>query len=368
IDPIDVRIRPRTHTIEVFDDSVSNSQIASALQSLNIDHGKVTDGVTKKTRSEVVSTLQSKIDKTGLSGGTVTTVGDNLVVVEVPNTKPQEVKNIVSDRGVVRVIAEVQNGNTTTNKTVLTASDLTQIGAVGQRDSGGWEVPVTVKQGAANRFQQEMNDLGFTGPGVGRCARTGTGSPGSSWCLLTTLDGKLVRANSMGPGLARDMQDGSWAKTQSFTIGAPTFKSAQELKISLQVGSLPTKLDLSGSKYDLSYLQPSLAQKFKPYSLLTGLVAWLAVSGVIFFRYRKVAVAVPMLLTAAAEVFILLGFAAATGLALNLSHIAGLIAVIGTGVDDLVIIADEVLQQGDVATGRVFQNRFRKAFWVIGGA
>jgi preprotein translocase subunit SecD len=53
---------------------------------------------------------------------------------------------------------------------------------------------------------------------------------------------------------------------------------------------------------------------------------------------------------------------------MNLSHIAGFIAVIGTGVDDLIIIADEILQQEGVATGRVFQNRFRKAFWVIGAA
>jgi preprotein translocase subunit SecD len=37
-------------------------------------------------------------------------------------------------------------------------------------------------------------------------------------------------------------------------------------------------------------------------------------------------------------------------------------------VDDLIIIADEILQQGEVATGRVFQSRFRKAFWVIGAA
>ena len=75
-----------------------------------------------------------------------------------------------------------------------------------------------------------------------------------------------------------------------------------------------------------------------------------------------------MFLTAMAEVYILLGFAAGVGLALDLSHIAGLIAVIGTGVDDLVIIADEVLAQGEVRTRRVFQSRFRKAFWVIGAA
>jgi len=55
-------------------------------------------------------------------------------------------------------------------------------------------------------------------------------------------------------------------------------------------------------------------------------------------------------------------------LPLDLSHIAGFIAVIGTGVDDLVIIADEIMQQGDVSTSRVFESRFRKAFWVIGAA
>jgi preprotein translocase subunit SecD len=75
-----------------------------------------------------------------------------------------------------------------------------------------------------------------------------------------------------------------------------------------------------------------------------------------------------MVLTALSEVYLLLGFVAFVQYPLNLSHIAGFIAVIGTGVDDLVIIADEILQQGDVATGRVFQSRFRKAFWVIGAA
>ena len=36
--------------------------------------------------------------------------------------------------------------------------------------------------------------------------------------------------------------------------------------------------------------------------------------------------------------------------------------------DDLIIIADEVMSEGDVSSRRVFQSRFRKAFWVIGAA
>ena len=53
---------------------------------------------------------------------------------------------------------------------------------------------------------------------------------------------------------------------------------------------------------------------------------------------------------------------------LDLAHIAGFIAVLGTGVDDLIIIADEILQRGEIRTGRVFESRFRKAFWIIGAA
>ncbi len=117
-----------------------------------------------------------------------------------------------------------------------------------------------------------------------------------------------------------------------------------------------------------TYLQPSLASQFKFDSLLAGIAAVLAVSGVVFLRYGKPEVALPMILTALSEVFILLGFAAAVSLPLDLSHIAGFIAVIGTGVDDLIIIADEVMSEGAVSSSRVFQSRFRKAFWVIGAA
>jgi len=42
--------------------------------------------------------------------------------------------------------------------------------------------------------------------------------------------------------------------------------------------------------------------------------------------------------------------------------------VIGTGVDDLIIIADEVMSEGEVNSQRVFDSRFRRAFWVIGVA
>ena len=143
--------------------------------------------------------------------------------------------------------------------------------------------------------------------------------------------------------------------------------SARDLAINLRAGALPAPLDLAerGTSF---FVAPGLAENFKLFSLLTGVIAVLAVAGVVFLRYGDPRVAAPMVVTALSEVVLLLGFAAGIGLPLDLSHIAGFIAVIGTGVDDLIIIADEVMAEGSVSSGRVFQNRFRKAFWIIGAA
>jgi len=373
-DGINVQVRDGAGTVEVYDGGITRSEFASALQSAGFDiqTSDVQTGVTSRTRDNVVNTLQGRIDQTGLSGGSVTTAGDGLVVVEVPNTRPEQVREIVTDRGVVRVIAEVRgpDGNAT-NTTVITGDDIAGTDPIG-KDGRLWRTPVTLTESGAEKFQSRMNEIGFTtGNGPKNCDRDGPDSPlPGSYCLLTTLNGEVVYSNSLARSFATSLNDGTWADgSRKFYMSTQTSEQAQDIKLSLDVGSLPTTLNLSqGAQYDLSYVQPSYAQDFKGLSLLTGLLAWLAVAGMIFLRYREIRVALPMLFTAIAEVYILLGFAAISGLALDLSHIAGLIAVIGTGVDDLVIMADEILQEGDVATGRVFQSRFRKAFWVIGAA
>jgi preprotein translocase subunit SecD len=149
-------------------------------------------------------------------------------------------------------------------------------------------------------------------------------------------------------------------------MGAQNQQDAQSLSVNLRAGSLRAPLDFSESQ--IYSIEASHADQFKQYSLLIGLLSVITVSGVVYGRYTDTRVALPMIVTAVAEVVILLGFAALIRMPLDLSHVAGFIAVVGTGVDDLVIIADEVMDEGDVSSARVFQSRFRKAFWVIGAA
>jgi preprotein translocase subunit SecD len=379
---LDIQVRPQSETVEVFSGNVTQEQFAEALQAAGYDvtTGDVRDGVTDATLQTAVEVLDRKISGAGsLQGGDAAIVRSGeeaFVLVEVPGTTRAEVLDLIGDRGQVVVVAHFPGENGTyRNVPLFTQEGIDSVDQVRQDPrSGQWEVPTTLTRDAAENFSSAMRRFGFTQQGVDTC-RYEERPDDAGYCLLTVrgggvvdgeVQGNVVYSASIADSLAGIIENRDFVQDPRFSTSATNQSSAARLRLDLQAGALPAQLDIDeGTSY---YLQPSLADRFKTFSLVTGLVAMFAVAGTVFVRYRKPGVALPMVLTAAAEVYILLGFAAAVGLALDLSHIAGFIAVIGTGVDDLVIIADEILQSGDVKTGRVFKSRFRKAFWVIGAA
>jgi preprotein translocase subunit SecD len=349
--------------------NVSQSAYADALDSAGVGYADIREGVTGETREETVRVLRSKINQAGLSGGSVTTItdeaGQRFVVVTVPNENPESVVDLVQSRGEVEVLAyhPVEENNETVyrNRTVLTQDDFANIGVAEQQEGGAF-VPVQVREEAAPRFQEDMVETGIARPGGSGC-----GWPSQSGtCLLVTVDDRVIASYGMRASLAESMVDGSWVQDSGFQLLAQNISEAQSVAISLRAGALPAALAVDQG--DVLYVAPSLGAEFRTNSLITALIAVFAVSGVVFLRYGEAKVAAPMVVTALSEVLILLGFASAIGYPLDLSVIAGFIAVIGTGVDDLIIIADEVMSEGEVNSRRVFQSRFRKAFWVIGAA
>ncbi|PSP46428.1 preprotein translocase subunit SecD [Halobacteriales archaeon QH_7_69_31] len=387
-----VRADARGGTVEVFVDrhvgNVTQPEFAAALQEagLDADEGDVRMGVTASTRDDAVSVLSSKIDRSGLSGGTVTQAaapGAQFVVIEVPGADRRTVIDLIGEQGLVQTVAlypvETDNGTEYRTANLTTQDDFRNVGNAQRSEQG--EAPgvtVTLTDDAAPEFQAAMQEYGFDQEGGTTCRydlnRTIEGNMEAfeaagveHRCLLTVRDGEVVFGARVTDGLADDFRTGQFVQSPVYQSSAPSFEQVRELEINLKAGALPTELDIE-NRGTTFYLLPSLAQQFKPLSLLTGFAAVIAVSLMVFVRYRRADVAMPMILTAAAEVYVLLGFAAAVGLPLELSHIAGFIAVIGTGVDDLVIIADEIMQRGNIETSRVFESRFRKAFWVIGAA
>jgi len=372
---LDVQARPQGNTVELFNESFTRAEFRAELEAAGLSPETVRPGVTRPTRETVARVLQQKINQVGLSGGSASTVtsatGESFVLVEVPGDRSrEEVLELISQRGQVQVIAhfpERRNGSLVYRDVPLFTQDgLADVQPVREDPRTGQPVvPVTLTQGAAENFSNAMRQFGFTNEGVSSC-RYREDRSDAGYCLYTVVDGRVVYAAGIAPDLADIIRAGDFVKDPAYQTSAPNTSAAQRLRVNLQAGALPTNLDINeGTTY---FLEPSLASEFKSLSLVAGVVAALAVVGMVFIRYRRPEVALPMIATAGAEVFILLGFAAAVGLALDLSHIAGFIAVLGTGVDDLIIIADEILQRGEINTGRVFASRFRKAFWVIGAA
>ena len=366
---------PPSNTVEVTAEGVSTDELAAALDAAGYgfaDDSTVREGVTETTRQEVVRILENKINEAGLSGGTVqevtTAQGDNFILVEAPNQDASSVRGLVSERGTVVIEAYYAAGDGNyTRETVLQQEDFQSIGTA-QDGSSGPYVPVTVSEPIAPEFQQSMRDTGLAQQGGTRCTYQADATS-TEPCLLLVVNGEVTNAFGMSPGLADSLRTGEWAGNPVFQLQTTNVSEAQEVSINLRAGALPAQLDFSEeSGGTTSFISPSQGADFRTNSLITGIIAVLAVSATVFVRYKDVRVAAPMVVTALSEVVILLGFAAGIGYPLDLSVIAGFIAVIGTGVDDLIIIADEVMAEGEINSRRVFQSRFRKAFWVIGAA
>ncbi|WP_297063032.1 preprotein translocase subunit SecD [Thermococcus sp.] len=132
----------------------------------------------------------------------------------------------------------------------------------------------------------------------------------------------------------------------------------------LKSGSLPVKLKVIG----MQFISPKLGQDFKKQALYAGIGALIMVLLLVYFHYRKWKIAIPIASTSLFEVTIILGIAALIKWNLDLPSIAGIIAAIGTGVDQQIVITDELL--GGERSVRIKRRasslkRIGRAFFII---
>jgi len=322
LEPIDVIARPPTEagesaTVEVFAGNVSREAFADALAQAGFDvsTNQIRQGTTAATRDRAVDTLVNRVDQTGLSGANVRTVsqagGGNFVTVEVPGASRQEVRELIGRPGRVQFVAgfppseadeasetrTIENGTEIGWVSLLSQEDLAKVQAATSNSQNGPHVPITLTQSSAEDYSRLTQEYGFTGRGQGQCDyREGDRPSPSQWCLYTVVDDNITSGVAMGP-LADSINSGAFLNDPSFIITTGSLDEAESIENDLRAGSLPTELRIESE----NFISPSLAQKFKPLALLTGLVAWLSVAAVVYFWYRDVRVAIPMVMTASAE-------------------------------------------------------------------
>ncbi|MBI2564881.1 hypothetical protein HYV79_02725 [Candidatus Woesearchaeota archaeon] len=137
----------------------------------------------------------------------------------------------------------------------------------------------------------------------------------------------------------------------------------KKLQTVLQTGSLPTKLEIVKS----DSISPILGKSFIKNAFIMGFVAMIAVTIIVSFVYKKLEIIVPLFIIQSIEILLILGFAAFIGWNMDLASIAGIIASVGTGVDDLIVFTDEILRKEKETEKymRSWKQSIKRAFFII---
>ncbi len=174
------------------------------------------------------------------------------------------------------------------------------------------------------------------------------------------VDSLLIDADLKGQEATRIAITGSGTgntKAEAYDAAQESMKKLQTILIT---GSLPFKLEI----VKLDSVSPLLGREFTKNVFLVAIAAFIAVCLIIYLRYRKVILFVPVIITLVSEVVLVLAIASIINWNLDLASIAGIIAALGTGVDDQIIMIDETR----VSKQYSVKERIKRAFFIIFGA
>ncbi len=136
-------------------------------------------------------------------------------------------------------------------------------------------------------------------------------------------------------------------------------KEMKMLQTILSTKALPSELEVVQS-YSIS---SSLGSQLLKNSLLVGFAALLLVSSIVALRYRYFGIFIGIFIALVSELIIVFGFAAFMKFSIDLAAIGGLIAAIGTGVDDQIIITDEYFRDKNKHVSS--RKKIKGAFYII---
>lgn len=151
------------------------------------------------------------------------------------------------------------------------------------------------------------------------------------------VDSLLISSSLKGKKTTQISIQGSGSGATSEEALKNTKDEMRRLQTILLTGSLPYKLNI----VRLDTISPSLGEEFTRAIFLAGIVSISLVSLIVLARYRKFKASLALLMTSFSELIIILGVAAFIGWNLDLPSIAGILATIGTGVDQQIVIMDE---------------------------
>jgi preprotein translocase subunit SecD len=321
---------------------------------------KPAENITALEYENVLDILRRRLDLFGVKGATVTTVtdlaGDKYVQVQLASVTNEEAIDLISKEGKF----EAKIGNAT----VFSGIDIIDVclssGAqcayyIRPLDAGGgrivWEFVfgISISPDAANSFAEVTLNL-EENMTAGECFLNET--------IDFYIDDELIEDASLG--IPCDLK-GKVILNPSVTGKRLSQEDAQSemryLQSILQSRSLPVRMDILSSES----ISPVQGKLFIENVFTVFLLSILLVDIIVAVRYRNPKLVFITVFISFSEIFITLGIAAGIGWTLDIASIAGIIASVGTGINDQIVILDEV--EGKKETSLI--RRIKSAFFIV---
>src|SRR3972149_6977053 len=317
--------------------------------------------------SDLVDVTENRLNEFGLTDLKVRPVsdleGNSFMLIEIAGATPADLESLISQQGKF----EAKIGN----QTVFVGGADRDIAFVcrGDPTCARVDIPQQIQGGYAAQFSFTIT---LTAEAAKRHAGvTNNLSISSSDPQYLSLPLDLYVDDNLQSTLQISKDLKGRVTTQISISGSGTgtteeeaVKAAEEemhkLQTILITGSLPYKLEI----VKLDTISPVLGDEFTRVILVAGFLALVAASMVVFARYRKIKASLAMIFTSSSEIIIILRIAALIGWNLDLPSIAGILATIGTGFDDQIVILDEARRERFLS----LKQRLKLAFAIILGA
>jgi len=323
----------------------------------------------------LIDTMRERLNVYGLSDLSIRDssdlTGNQYILVEIAGANEEEIRTLLAKQG--KFEAKIANETVFVGGKdivfVCRSADCAgldpNIGCTtsGGRDSCRFRFSISITPEAAQKQADATRDLeviGDQGPATGRSRSSGyLSEPLELYLDDIKVDELSIGAELKGSATTNIQISGSGSGFSQQEAVFNTLENMKRLQTVLITGSLPVKLNI----VKIDAISPRLGEEFLKNALLVGLIALVSVGIVVFVRYRKLQVAVPMVLLSVSEVILLLGVAAVIGWNIDLAAVAGIIIAVGIGIDHQIIIADETLRGHQVVYD--WKQRIKNAFFII---
>lgn len=355
------------HTPDIVVQNVPRTRIKSGL---DIQGGaralvRPEQNITDTQLQDLIEVSNNRFNVFGLSDvkirGVTDLSGNKFMLVEVAGATPTDLQDLISKQGKFEAHVGNQTAFVGGNQDITSVcrNDASCAGITGcskiQDGSYGCTFTFTIylSSEAAQRHADITKNLDVDYTTGGQYLKDNLtlildGIPVESLLISKDLKGKIASQISIqGSGRGATQQDAlNDAKA-----------SMHKLQTILITGSLPYKLEI----VKLDTISPLLGEQFIYAILLAGILAMVGVALIVFIRYRKIKESLAVLVTSFSEIIIILGVAALIGWNLDLPSIAGILATIGTGVDQQIVILDEARRREVLS----IKEKMKRAIFVV---